>query len=210
MVKNSDLESLSIARLRYLAPWDVLRGSFRKGIVAVVGDAMHVVGPFLGQGGSAAIEDAIVLARCFARNMHGGQVIEHKVGEAMDEYVKERRMRLVWLSTQTYLVGLLVKKSPWLVRFVCNILMMVFFSDSSAHTRWWYLPKTHGHHLLGEAMDEYVKERRMRLVWLSTQTYLVGLLVKKSPWLVRFVCNILMMVFFSDSSAHTRYDCGCL
>uniref|UniRef100_A0A7N2LQV9 FAD-binding domain-containing protein n=1 Tax=Quercus lobata TaxID=97700 RepID=A0A7N2LQV9_QUELO len=127
MVKNSDLESLSIARLRYRAPWDVLRGSFRKGTVAVVGDAMHVMDPFLGQGGSAAIEDAIVLARCFARKMHGdgGQVIEHKVGEAVDEYVKERRMRLVWLSTQTYLVGLLVKKSPWLVRFACNILMMV-------------------------------------------------------------------------------------
>ena len=96
------------------------------------------MGPFLGQGGSAAIEDAIILARCFARKMHGdrGQVIEHKVGEAVDEYVKERRMRLVWLSTQTYLVCLLVKKSPWLVRFACNILMMVFFSDSSAHTRY--------------------------------------------------------------------------
>lgn len=107
MVKNSDLESLSIARLRYCAPWDVLRGSFRKGTVAVVGDAMHVMGPFLGQGGSAAIEDAIVLAmaRCFARKMHGGQVIEHEVGEVVDEYVKERRMRLVWLSTQTYLIG---------------------------------------------------------------------------------------------------------
>lgn len=138
MVKNSDLESLSIARLRYRAPWDVLRGSFRKGTVAVVGDAMHVLGPFLGQVGSAAIEDAIVLARCFAQKMHGdgGQVTEHKVGEAVDEYVKERRMRLVWLSTQTYLVGLLVKKSPWLVRFACKILMMVFFSDSSAHTRY--------------------------------------------------------------------------
>ena len=71
MVKNSDLESLSIARLRYRAPWDVLRGSFRKGTVAVVGDAMHVLGPFLGQVGSAAIEDAIVLARCFAQKMHG-------------------------------------------------------------------------------------------------------------------------------------------
>lgn len=136
MVKNSDLESLSIARLRYCAPWDVLRGSFGKGTVAVVGDAMHVMGPFLGQGGSAAIEDAIVLARCFARKMHGGQVIEHEVGEVVDEYVKERRMRLVWLSTQTYLIGLLVKQSPRLVRFVCNILMMVFFSGSSAHTRY--------------------------------------------------------------------------
>lgn len=28
---------------------------------------MHVMGPFLGQGGSAALEDAVVLARCLGR-----------------------------------------------------------------------------------------------------------------------------------------------
>lgn len=143
MVKNSDLESLSITRLRYRAPWDILQGSFRKGTVTVAGDAMHVMGPFLGQGGSAGIEDAIVLARCLSQKMHefdittnGRQVLVHKVEEALDQYVKERRMRLVRLSTQTYLNGLLLKNPPLLVRFVCNILMMVLFSNSTAHTQY--------------------------------------------------------------------------
>ncbi|KAB8933555.1 hypothetical protein FH972_026842 [Carpinus fangiana] len=146
MITNCDRESLSLARLRHRAPWEILLGSFQNGTVTVAGDAMHVMGPFLGQGGSAGIEDAIVLARCLAQKMHeidhvktgGRQVMisPHKVGEAFDEYVKERRMRLVWLSTQTYLCSLLVKPPSFLVEFVCNILMMALFSDSIAHTQY--------------------------------------------------------------------------
>jgi 2-polyprenyl-6-methoxyphenol hydroxylase-like FAD-dependent oxidoreductase len=146
MITNSDRESLSLARLRYRAPWEILLGSFRKGTVTVAGDAMHVMGPFLGQGGSAGIEDAIVLARCLAQKMHeidrvktGGRqamISPHKIGEAFDEYVKERRMRLVWLSTQTYLCSLSVKPPSFLVGFVCNILMMALFSDSTAHAQY--------------------------------------------------------------------------
>ncbi|KAM4089104.1 hypothetical protein ACB094_07G123800 [Castanea mollissima] len=143
MVKHSDRDSLSLARLRYHAPWDILLESFRKGTVTVAGDAMHVMGPFLAQGGSAALEDAIILARCLAQKRHeidiktnGSQVIAHKVGEALDQYVKERRMRLVRLSTQTYLTGLLTKNPPLLVRFVCNLLMTVLFSDPTAHSRY--------------------------------------------------------------------------
>ena len=143
MVKHSDRDSLSLARLRYHAPWDILQESFRKGTVTVAGDAMHVMGPFLAQGGSAALEDAIILARCLARKRHdidiktnGSQVIAHKIGEALDQYVKERRMRLVQLSTQTYLTGILIKNPPLLVRFVCNILMKVLFSDPTAHSHY--------------------------------------------------------------------------
>lgn len=143
MITNSDSESLSLTRLRYRAPWEILVGSFRKGTVTVAGDAMHVMGPFLGQGGSAGIEDSIVLARCLAQKMHeidvktdGRQLIVHKVGEAFDEYVKERRMRLMWLSTQTYLCSLLVKPPSLLVGFVCNILLRALFCDSTAHTQY--------------------------------------------------------------------------
>ena len=143
MVKHSDRDSLSISRMKYQAPWDILLGSFRKGTVTVAGDAMHVMGPFLGQGGSVALEDAIILARCLAQKRHeidiktnGSQVIAYKVGEALDQYVKERRMRLVQLSTQTYLTGILIKNPPLLVRFVCNILMKVLFSDSTAHSQY--------------------------------------------------------------------------
>ncbi|GMP77950.1 hypothetical protein CsSME_00034056 [Camellia sinensis var. sinensis] len=116
MIEDSDVESLSLTRLRYRAPWDLLLGNFRKGTVTVAGDAMHVMGPFLGQGGSAGLEDAIVLTRCF-------QMMMHKVGEAMDQYVKERRMRVVRLSMQTYLTGLLVGPSSMLVKLASIVLM---------------------------------------------------------------------------------------
>jgi 2-polyprenyl-6-methoxyphenol hydroxylase-like FAD-dependent oxidoreductase len=66
MINSSEENSLSLTHIRYREPWDVLLGRFRKGSVTVAGDAMHIMGPFLGQGGSAALEDAVVLARCLA------------------------------------------------------------------------------------------------------------------------------------------------
>ena len=53
MIEDSDVESLSPTHVRYRAPWNLLLGKFRKGTVIVAGDAMHVMGPFLGQGGAA-------------------------------------------------------------------------------------------------------------------------------------------------------------
>nr|GEW96919.1 putative FAD/NAD(P)-binding domain protein [Tanacetum cinerariifolium] len=67
MIENADANSLSFARLRYRAPWGLQTGKFCKGRVVVAGDAMHVMGPFLGQGGSAGLEDAVVLARNMAQ-----------------------------------------------------------------------------------------------------------------------------------------------
>jgi len=112
MINGSVENSLSLTHLRYREPWDVLLGRFRKGSVTVAGDAMHIMGPFLGQGGSAGVEDAVVLARCLAPKLrevnletNGREMtVVQKVGEALDAYVKERRMRLVWLSAQTYLI----------------------------------------------------------------------------------------------------------
>ncbi|MCK1978397.1 FAD-dependent monooxygenase, partial [Jeotgalicoccus huakuii] len=73
-------------------------GNFRKGTDVVAGDAMHIMGPFLGQGGSAALEDAVVLARNLAEKMCGSertgkQSLQVEIGAAIDRYVKERRMR---------------------------------------------------------------------------------------------------------------------
>ncbi|KAF3440929.1 hypothetical protein FNV43_RR19215 [Rhamnella rubrinervis] len=142
MVRDCDTSNLSLTHLKYRTPWDVLVGNFQRGTVTLAGDAMHVMGPFLGQGGSAALEDAVVLARCLAHktrdqadlNGNGMQIVQAKVGEAMDAYVKERRMRLVGLSAQTYLTGLLLGTSTTLVKLFIVVLMAVLFYDPLLHT----------------------------------------------------------------------------
>ncbi|KAL5073484.1 hypothetical protein RYX36_012468, partial [Vicia faba] len=102
------LSNGSILQAKYRPPWELLLNGFNKGTIVVAGDAMHATGPFVAQGGSASIEDAIVLARCLAEKMNDTTraVVEiNVVEEAFDKYVKERRMRIFWLSLNTFLVG---------------------------------------------------------------------------------------------------------
>ncbi|KAI4324019.1 hypothetical protein L6164_023587 [Bauhinia variegata] len=142
LVMKSDLDSLSLTHLRYTPPWDIIFGRFRKGTVAVAGDAMHVMVPFIGQGGSAGIEDAVVLARCLTKGLNeydsiksGREMLMQKlVGEALDEYVEERRMRLLWLSIQAYLIGCLQTTSSKLLKLIVLILMAVLFPDPTRST----------------------------------------------------------------------------
>ncbi|KAF3440936.1 hypothetical protein FNV43_RR19222 [Rhamnella rubrinervis] len=142
MVQECDTSYLSLTYVKYRTPWDILVGSFREGTVTVAGDAMHVMGPFQGQGTSAALEDAVVLARCLAdgigdqADFRGNRnVMQRKVGEAIDAFVKERRMRLVSLSAQTYLTGLLLATLPTPVKVFIFLLTLLLFQDSARLTR---------------------------------------------------------------------------
>ncbi|KFK23454.1 hypothetical protein AALP_AAs48803U000100, partial [Arabis alpina] len=143
MVKICDIESLTMTHLRYRSPLEIMFGKFRRGTVTVAGDAMHVMGPFLGQGGSAALEDAVVLARCLARKIDP----DHKdmlkdcsmknIEEGIDEYVEERRMRLVGLSTQTYLTGRLLQTSSGVARLMFIVLLVILFGRAQIrHTKY--------------------------------------------------------------------------
>ncbi|KAG7620622.1 FAD-binding domain [Arabidopsis suecica] len=145
MVKNCDMDSLYVNRLRYRAPWDVLSGKFRRGTVTVAGDSMHLMGPFLGQGCSAALEDGVVLARCLWRKLNLGQdgIINvssfssrMQIEEAIDEYIRERRGRLVGLSTQTYLTGSLIAASSPVRKLLLVVMLMILFRDQIGHTRY--------------------------------------------------------------------------
>ena len=141
MVKNSELTSLTLTGTRYRAPWDLLLENFRKSTVTVAGDAMHVMGPFLGQGGSAALEDAVVLARCLAKEMCVRTATDPKrnrnrIEAAMDQYVRERRLRLVHLSTKVYTIGSLLESSSLVIKIICIVLMIIFFRDRLGHTRY--------------------------------------------------------------------------
>ncbi|CAN8324645.1 unnamed protein product [Cochlearia groenlandica] len=149
MVKICDVESLTMTHLRYRSPWEIMFGKFRRGTVTVAGDAMHVMGPFLAQGGSAALEDAVVLARCLARKVgpdQGGggddnDLLQNcsmkKIEEGIDEYVKERRMRLFGLSTQTYLTGRTLQTQSRVVRMVFIVLLVMLFGrDQTRHIKY--------------------------------------------------------------------------
>ncbi|XP_015170254.1 LOW QUALITY PROTEIN: 3-hydroxybenzoate 6-hydroxylase 1-like [Solanum tuberosum] len=133
MIEKCDLDSLSFAHLKYRAPWDLMFGNFREKTVTVAGDAMHVMGPFLGQGGSLGIEDAVVLGRNLAKTINGS-CFDHE--EALDQYIKERKMRVVKLATQSYLTALLIENRPMLTKIVVVAVMAIFFRNQSAHTQY--------------------------------------------------------------------------
>nr|GMD26148.1 FAD-dependent urate hydroxylase-like [Ipomoea batatas] len=139
MMERCSVELLTFTHLKYRSPWEILLGKFHKGTITVAGDAMHVMGPFLAQGGSAGIEDAVVLGRSLAKikddlsKSDESEEVASKVGEAFDEYVKERRMRVAGLSTQTYLIGVLWEERSPLVKLGAMIARAVLFSNRGAH-----------------------------------------------------------------------------
>ncbi|CAL9102146.1 unnamed protein product, partial [Musa acuminata var. zebrina] len=61
-VRHLDPATVSWAPLLFRAPWNIVLGRIHRGCVAVSGDAMHPMTPEIGQGGCAALEDAVVLA----------------------------------------------------------------------------------------------------------------------------------------------------
>ncbi|XP_023764936.1 monooxygenase 1 [Lactuca sativa] len=127
MIEIADANSLSFSHLRYRSPLELLTGSFCKGKVTIAGDAMHVMGPFLGQGGSSGLEDAVVIASNLDQ-----KGLDH-VEDAFDLYVKKRRMRVVGLSVQTYLTGMLLGASSSLKKFMYFVLLSLLFRNPSGH-----------------------------------------------------------------------------
>ncbi|KAJ0973306.1 hypothetical protein J5N97_021265 [Dioscorea zingiberensis] len=100
VVKRSELSSLTLAPLLFRVPWDVAFGPSRRGCVTVTGDAFHPMTPDIAQGGCAALEDAVVLARNIANK-------RHNVAEGIEKYVKERRWRAARLVAFSYIAGVL-------------------------------------------------------------------------------------------------------
>ncbi|XP_058217170.1 monooxygenase 1-like [Rhododendron vialii] len=143
MVRNGDLDQLFLNQLRYRTPWNLLlRRRFGEGSVTVAGDAMHAMGPFIAQGGAAALEDAVVLARCFAETIGGIGIhdrISHRewrmrIEMAIHKYEKERKMRVVKLSAQTFVIGK-IHDSSWLpLKLIWIALMVILFHRPHSHT----------------------------------------------------------------------------
>ncbi|XP_044469381.1 monooxygenase 2-like [Mangifera indica] len=106
MIRHCDFSTLTWAPLMFRYPWDILFGNLRKGNVTVAGDAMHPMTPDLGQGGCAALEDAVVLGRHIGNSLiKNGGLIPGKIGQDLDGYVQERKWRVSWLVTGSYFSG---------------------------------------------------------------------------------------------------------
>ncbi|PUZ76136.1 hypothetical protein GQ55_1G265700 [Panicum hallii var. hallii] len=138
MVRDPDPESLIVlTRIWYRPPWQVMFSSFRRGTATVAGDAMHVMGSYIGQGGSAALEDALVLARSLSRAAAGGRELrEEKIGAAMGAYVRERRLRVVRLSLESFAMGTLLATKSLLTKLACFAIVTLLGTNSLGHTEY--------------------------------------------------------------------------
>lgn len=138
IIRNCKLSFLHLTELKYRAPWDLVFNKFRKGTVTIAGDAMHATGPFIAQGGSASIEDALVLARCLAQKKaeETAEINIAEAEEAFDQYVKERKMRNFWLSLHSFLVGKKLDTKSSIVRFIILAIMAILFRDPDWHSRY--------------------------------------------------------------------------
>jgi 2-polyprenyl-6-methoxyphenol hydroxylase-like FAD-dependent oxidoreductase len=79
-------------------------GEWRRGRVILVGDAAHASSPMMGQGGSMAIEDAVVLAAALSVN--------DDVDQALDTFVAQRAERVAWVHQQSQAIGALIDRPP--------------------------------------------------------------------------------------------------
>ncbi|BAS82358.1 Os03g0155000, partial [Oryza sativa Japonica Group] len=110
------------APLRFRSPLALVRGSISRGNVCVAGDAFHPTTPELGQGGCAALEDGVVLARCLSEAFLADGA-EHDPGYeavtvALEKYAEERRWRGIRLITAAYVVGFIQQSTNPVIKFL--------------------------------------------------------------------------------------------
>ncbi|KAM0922874.1 hypothetical protein ACQ4PT_005911 [Festuca glaucescens] len=115
-VGRSQMNDVLVAPLRYRPPLSLLSASISKGNVCVAGDALHPTTPDLAQGACAALEDAVVLARCLGDAIVGDG--SESVEAALLKYAGIRRWRSAQLIAASYMVGFLQQSDRAIVRFV--------------------------------------------------------------------------------------------
>ncbi|XP_066357920.1 monooxygenase 2-like isoform X2 [Miscanthus floridulus] len=125
VIERSEMSDVASSPLRFRSPLALVRGSISRGGVCVAGDALHPMTPELGQGGCAALEDGVVLARCLAEAFSHGHGHGHeqddegrRVKAALEKYAEARRWRSIQLITAAYVVGFIQQSNNAVVRFV--------------------------------------------------------------------------------------------
>jgi 2-polyprenyl-6-methoxyphenol hydroxylase-like FAD-dependent oxidoreductase len=125
IIENTDLDGVTSSPLKYRYPWELLWGNISKDNVCVAGDALHPMTPDLGQGGCAALEDGVVLARCLAEALlkepsgEKGERDECKrIEMGLNKYAKERRWRSIALISIAYMVGFIQQGNGKVMSFL--------------------------------------------------------------------------------------------
>ncbi|KAA8546964.1 hypothetical protein F0562_003393 [Nyssa sinensis] len=124
VVGHSDPSTLTWSPLLFRLPWDVIFGNACKGTITVAGDALHPMTPDLGQGGCAALEDAVILGRHIGESfIRFGRLVPQETAKAIESYVKERRWRVSLLIAASYLSGWMQQDgSGWLMKFFRELI----------------------------------------------------------------------------------------
>ncbi|TVU14538.1 hypothetical protein EJB05_38013, partial [Eragrostis curvula] len=135
VVRHSDMNNLSWAPLLYRNPWSLLTSKATRGAVTVAGDAFHPMTPDIAQGGCAALEDAIILARALSQSA--------TPAEGVASYVAERWWRVSWIVAGAYMSGWVQQggsnvsgMSKYLVKLFRDWIFYRFISPRLSDTMW--------------------------------------------------------------------------
>ncbi|KAL6902374.1 hypothetical protein ACP4OV_005250 [Aristida adscensionis] len=123
VVERGEMGGVVSSPLRFRSPLALVRGGIARGGVCVAGDALHAMTPELGQGGCAALEDGVVLARCLgeafaAGGGDGGGVGDGRISAALEKYAGARRWRSIQLITAAYVVGFVQQSNNAVIKFL--------------------------------------------------------------------------------------------
>ncbi|OEL38963.1 FAD-dependent urate hydroxylase [Dichanthelium oligosanthes] len=149
VIERSETSDVFAVPLRFRPPLSLVTASIGKGSVCVAGDALHPMTPDLGQGGCAALEDSVVLARCLGKAILGdgarGGKDSRRIEEALQEYAGIRRWRSVELVATAYVVGFIQQSSNAIVGFLRDKFLSGFLArrllkiaDYDCGTLWSY------------------------------------------------------------------------
>jgi 2-polyprenyl-6-methoxyphenol hydroxylase-like FAD-dependent oxidoreductase len=125
LVQSSEMSGdAPAAPLRFRSPLSLIFAGISKGNVCVAGDALHPMTPDLGQGGCAALEDGVVLARCLGEaiigggDSTGGVTERERIESGLQKYAGIRRWRSIELIGTAYTVGFLQQSDNTIVSFL--------------------------------------------------------------------------------------------
>ncbi|XP_021753041.1 uncharacterized protein LOC110718510 [Chenopodium quinoa] len=142
LIGDTGVEKIVRSPIGYRPPLEVLFGNISKDNVCVAGDACHPMTPELGQGGSLALEDGLILARSIANAFLDNSISQRRLGcenendsdrikNALNNYAKKRRWRASELIFTGYMVGW-IQESDWFgVRFLRENFLSAYLSGLS-------------------------------------------------------------------------------